>query len=355
MKKTLTVNLGGIVFHIDEDAYALLDKYLANLRIHFGHEEGTDEIMSDFETRISELFNERLQGGFSVITIAYVEEVIGRMGRPEEIFDESANREGAKEGQPTAPTGKARKRLMRDMDDHILGGVASGLAAYFGCDVMAMRLLLIVLLILPIPIPVVLIYIILWMVTPVARTAADKLIMRGESVTLENLGRTVTDSFDRMNDYLHSDKSRTTLQKIGDFIVTFVGILLKIGVFLIAIVMIPALLITSVALLIVAVTLIVVGIESPLFGHQIDIMYQLPEYLPIMGSIAGILLVGIPLVVLTHAFFGTFMKLNPLSSGTKWTLFILWIIALTVSIVTGCMIIGSDAFCGMSGCGEWFR
>lgn len=69
MKKTLTVNLGGTVFHIDEDAYQLLDKYLANLRIHFRKEEGSEEIMNDFEMRISELFNERVRLGHEVITI----------------------------------------------------------------------------------------------------------------------------------------------------------------------------------------------------------------------------------------------------------------------------------------------
>ena len=75
MKKTLTVNLGGTVFHIDEDAYQLLDKYLANLRIHFRKEEGSEEIMNDFEMRISELFNERVRLGYEVITIEHVEEV----------------------------------------------------------------------------------------------------------------------------------------------------------------------------------------------------------------------------------------------------------------------------------------
>lgn len=69
MKKTLTVNLGGTVFHIDEDAYQLLDKYLSNLRIHFRKEEGSDEIMDDFEMRISELLNERIRLGYEVITI----------------------------------------------------------------------------------------------------------------------------------------------------------------------------------------------------------------------------------------------------------------------------------------------
>ena len=75
MKKTLTVNLGGTVFHIDEDAYQLLDKYLSNLRIHFRKEEGSDEIMDDFEMRISELLNERVRLGYEVITIEQVENI----------------------------------------------------------------------------------------------------------------------------------------------------------------------------------------------------------------------------------------------------------------------------------------
>ena len=80
MKKTLTVNLGGTVFHIDEDAYRLLDNYLCNLRLHFRKQEGAEEIVNDIENRISELFAEKLSAGSQVITIADVEEVIARMG-----------------------------------------------------------------------------------------------------------------------------------------------------------------------------------------------------------------------------------------------------------------------------------
>ncbi|MDL2310319.1 PspC family transcriptional regulator, partial [Parabacteroides sp. OttesenSCG-928-B22] len=72
MKKTLTVNLGGTVFHIDEDAYQLLEKYLSNLRIHFQKEEGSDEIMNDFEQRISELLSDRIRLGYEVITLEHV-------------------------------------------------------------------------------------------------------------------------------------------------------------------------------------------------------------------------------------------------------------------------------------------
>lgn len=83
MKKTLTINLGGTVYHIDEDAYHLLDNYLANLRIHFRREEGAEEIVHDMELRISELFADRLNEGKQVITIEDVEEIIARMGKPE--------------------------------------------------------------------------------------------------------------------------------------------------------------------------------------------------------------------------------------------------------------------------------
>jgi phage shock protein PspC (stress-responsive transcriptional regulator) len=341
MKKTLSINLGGIVFNIDEDAYALLDRYLSTLRIHFGREGGTDEIMGDFETRISELFNERLRKGLHVITIEHVEEVIKRMGRPEEIFDGEENQSKTEKNNPPSSTGKTRKRLMRDMDDHILGGVASGIAAYFGCDVTAMRLLLIVLLILPVPATVTLVYVILWLVIPAAKTAADKLIMRGESVNLENLGKTVTDSFDKVNDYINSGKPRTALQKIGDFIVMLVSILLKIGTFLLAIVLIPVLLILIVVYL-AAVAGLIAGGSDFLFGSHNMALYQLPVYVLIIGGVAGVLLLGIPLVALAHAFFGNFVKLNPFSTMAKWVLLMLWIIALIVSIVTGFAIVESN-------------
>ena len=89
MKKTYNINLGGIVFHIDEDAYDLLDKYLSNLRIHFSKEEGAEEIVHDMELRISELFSERLNEKKQVITLTDVEEIIAQMGKPEEFSEDT--------------------------------------------------------------------------------------------------------------------------------------------------------------------------------------------------------------------------------------------------------------------------
>lgn len=92
MKKTLTVNLGGTVYHIDEDAYVLLDNYLNNLRYYFRREEGAEEIVRDIENRIGELFDEYLRNGQQVITVENVEAVIERMGKPEQLDEELRNR-----------------------------------------------------------------------------------------------------------------------------------------------------------------------------------------------------------------------------------------------------------------------
>ena len=159
MKKTLTVNLGGTVFNIDDDAYRLLDNYLSNLKMHFRKEAGADEIVDDIERRISELFAEKLSAGSQVITIADVEEVIARMGKPEdmEAEGESASADsgstsagggyGAGAWNSNTAYGTTRRRLYRNPDDKMLGGVISGMAAYLGWDVTLLRLLLLVILI----------------------------------------------------------------------------------------------------------------------------------------------------------------------------------------------------------------
>lgn len=239
MKKTLTVNLGGTVFNIDEDAYRLLDNYLMNLKAHFRKEAGADEIVDDIERRISELLAEKLDGNRQVITLADVEGVIARMGKPEEMDDadrESEQRAGEGYGPGSwtrsEETVKVRRRLFRDPDNKMLGGVCSGLAAYLGWDTTLVRLLLFVILIFGygtlIPI-----YIVSWIIIPEARTAAEKLSMHGEAVTVENIGKTVTGGFERMadgvNSYMRSDKPRTLLQRIGDGLVTLAGCVFEGG------------------------------------------------------------------------------------------------------------------------------
>lgn len=343
MKKTLTVNLGGTVFHIDEDAYQLLDKYLANLRIHFRKEEGSEEIMNDFEMRISELFNERVRLGHEVITIEHVEEVIKRMGKPEELFDSEDEKDYIREEPKThtfqeEETTGGRKKLMRDPDNRVLGGVASGIAAYMGWDVTAIRLIMIILLFIPYA-PIVILYLILWLVMPLARTAADKLMMRGQSVTLENIGKTVTDGFEKVssnvNDYMSSDKPRSFLQQLADLFVNVVGFILKFLAILIGIILLPPLLLVAFILVVVTFALIAggTGVLYHLSPFGADLLAGTPIPLAIMGCIGVILLIGIPIFALVYAICMQLFKAKPLPNTAKWTLLILWIISVALSVV----------------------
>ena len=229
MKKTFNINLGGIVFHIDEDAYELLDQYLSNLRIHFSKEEGAEENVHDMELRISELFSERLNERNQVITLSDVEEIIAQMGKPEEFSEDTTQDTNSYNKKEE----KGAKRLYRDPDNKVIGGVCSGIAAYFGWDVTIVRIILILL---ALPIftngafivkGIVLFYIIGWIIIPEANTATEKLSMKGMKVNVENIGKTVTDGFEKVNDYVKSEKSRTILQKIGEGIVSIVGFLIK--------------------------------------------------------------------------------------------------------------------------------
>lgn len=346
MKKTLTVNLGGTVFHIDEDAYRLLDNYLSNLKLHFRKQQGADEIVDDMETRISELFGEKLASGAQVITIADVEEIIARMGKPEDMDDTEAGAEAASEPNWTrynAHGNESRgsyRQLYRNPDDKVLGGVASGVAAYFGWDPTIVRLLLVLMLLIPY-FSIVWLYIILWIVIPEARTAAQKLHMRGENVTVENIGKTVTDGFERVSsdvkDFMQSDKPRSFLQKLGDVLVQLLGFLAKAFLVMLAVVFSPVLFVLAIVFvaLIAAAIAVMVGGGAALFGMlpaalEWSPLMEASPALTLAGSISGIVVVGVPLLGLVYAILRQVFNWSPMNAGLKWGLFILWIIAIVV-------------------------
>lgn len=345
MKKTLTVNLGGTVFHIDEDAYRLLDNYLSNLKLHFHKQQGAEEIVTDIENRISELFMEKLNGGSQVITIADVEEVIARVGRPEDFGDAEEEAED-KNNSRTTTAGReyvhVKQRLYRDPDNKMLGGVAAGLAAYFNWDVTWVRILMIVLLFVPYC-PVVIIYIILWIAVPEARTAAEKLSMHGQDVTIENIGKTVTDGFEKVtngvNNYVNSGKPRTFLQKLGDTLVTIAGFFIKACLVIFAVICSPILIvlvIVFVAMIIAAIAVVIGGgavLYEMLPAVDWSPMFMGSPLMTLLGGIGGVMLVSIPLIAIIFAIIRPIFKWTPMPSGLKWTLFILWILALVMFIV----------------------
>jgi phage shock protein PspC (stress-responsive transcriptional regulator) len=175
----MTVNLGGMVYHIDDDAYDKLKIYLDKVRRELNSVEGGEEIYGDIEMRIAELFSEKLKNNKQVITLKEVEEVIEMMGDPEDIS-------GTSKGSGYRSGSHHYKRMYRDSDNRIIGGVCSGLAAYWRIDPTIVRLIFILLAIFGMA--GVLIYLILWIVLPEATTVAQKLEMRGEAVNLSNIG-----------------------------------------------------------------------------------------------------------------------------------------------------------------------
>lgn len=336
MKKTFNINLGGIVFHIDEDAYDLLDKYLSNLRIHFSKEEGAEEIVHDMELRISELFSERLNEKNQVITLKDVEEIIAQMGKPEEFSEDTTQ-----DTSEYIKEEKGPKRLFRDPDNKVIGGVCSGIAAYLGWDVTAVRIIFIALA-LPFILNgslilngVVIAYIIAWIIIPEANTATEKLSMKGMKVNVENIGKTVTDGFEKVNDYVKSDKPRSILHKIGEAIVSVVGFLVKAVLVIAAICFTPVLFILLVvcfSLLMAAIG--VIGSLPAFFYHAMPVVdWSVVTSSPVpttLLAVSGILVIGIPIVGFIHFLMSTFGGWKAMPFAARMTLLVLWLIALGV-------------------------
>ncbi len=187
MKKTLSITLGGRIFAIEEDGYAALDAYLQSLRTHFAQDPSVDELIQDIEYSFGEKFSEKLSKDKPAVTLTDVEAVIGVIGRVEEIASEDQTTHDIPHSSETttATTETAtppKKRLYRNMDDHVIAGVCSGVAAYFGIDPLAIRILAIVLTFAN-GIGL-LIYIVLWIAVPVAETSLQKLEMQGKEPNL---------------------------------------------------------------------------------------------------------------------------------------------------------------------------
>ncbi|MFD2598228.1 PspC domain-containing protein [Sphingobacterium corticis] len=209
MNKTIIININSIVFHIEEDAYEMLRSYMIDIKRHFGRSEESKEILEDIENRIAEMFSERIHSGRKeVIGVEDVNQVIGQMGRVSDfeagiLGDDEAESSGfggeaveeseprkhfeEEEAEPKATAGSASyfaKKLMRDPDDKILGGVASGLGHYFGIESKWVRVIFLSFFLLGGS--GAMLYIVLWLVMPQAGSRADRMAMRGEAPNLEN-------------------------------------------------------------------------------------------------------------------------------------------------------------------------
>ncbi len=201
MKKIININLAGRLIAIEDSAYEILRQYLDSLARYFAREEGGDEIVSDIESRIAELFLNRLKTTHC-ITDEDVQSVKAAMGTPEQ-FDqvEDTSQQQQPANDPSYESIRPRKRLYRDPDSKVLGGVCGGLGAYLNVDPVVFRIIFALLAIGGFGTGI-LVYFILWVVTPEANTAAEKLQMRGERVDVNNIRATVQDEINAAKGHL---------------------------------------------------------------------------------------------------------------------------------------------------------
>jgi len=331
MKKTLKIKIGGVVFNIDEDAYDILKSYLDSLKDHFRSMEEGNEVIDDIEIRIAEIFEQKVGDHKDVITKEDVQDMIDIMGEARDIIDEDTP---SHEGRTTYR--KSGKRFYRDADNAVLGGVCSGLGAYFNVDPLWFRILFLVLIF---AYGAGLVYIILWIVIPKAETATQKLEMRGENVTVQNIEKTIKQeyesvkgNFKKMKDSRAYNSTTSALNEVFHGIGNVILIFLKI-----------ILIIIGIALIFVGFTVLMSFLGALFFSNLLffpDIFdapgFYLPHVLPIFtdpsnvpfAMVALILVVTIPLIALIYGGIKLIFRFKVKDKVIGLIAFIIWFLSL---------------------------
>jgi len=293
MNKTTNIHLAKTLYSLDETAYKKLKSYLDQLALLFNKTDGAKDILEDIEARIAELFTERKVNERYVISVEDIEEVILILGKPEDLIDDENDER--KEGS-TEP-----KKLFRDPDDRFLGGVAGGLGHYFGIDSVWIRLIFLILFFSSVG-GVSPVYVLLWILIPEAKTTADKLKMKGESVNVSNIKKKIKEELDQVSNSVKDidydgmeDKLKKKSKIFLDFILQISKVLIRIlrvtlGVFI--------LFISSFTLLGLLIGTIIGSVFSTFIPYE---MVQLGLSLDIPFMLIGlftILIIGIPFVFL---------------------------------------------------------
>lgn len=335
MNKTVTINLGGIVFHIDEDAYQKLSRYFDAIKRSLNNSSGQDEIIKDIEMRISELLSEKLVSDKHVIGLKEIDEVIAVMGQPEDyIIEDDSKNESAYQAY------KKSKKLYRDKDKGMIGGVAAGLSHYLGIDVVWIRVLLLLFFfgfgtgILA--------YIILWIATPEAITTTEKLEMTGEPVTISSIEKKVREEFDSVSEKFknvdydkYGNQIKTGAERFGNTLSEIITTIFKVFAKFLGVILI----ISGFTVLF----FLFVGIFTLGTGFFIEFPWQefvnagnFTDY-PIWAF--GLLMffaVGVPFFFMTLLGFRLLSpNMKSIGSIAKYTLLALWIIAIAILISIG--------------------
>lgn len=195
MKKLVNVDLGGFPFMMNEDAYLLLSRYISSIEKKYKKSEGFEEITADIETRMAELIQEKK---LDLVNSQHIHELIDVMGRPEDFEEKSEDYTWTASDTESAPLSK---KLYRDTENKLIGGVCAGLAAYFGIkEPLLMRILFLFFVISGVS---VLLYLILWIFIPSAKTAHERLSMKGETVNISSIAQSIEDKIEGLSEKIN--------------------------------------------------------------------------------------------------------------------------------------------------------
>ncbi|MCG8309657.1 MAG: PspC domain-containing protein [Cytophagales bacterium] len=417
MKKNISINISGIIFHIEEDGYDQLKEYLESINRYFSTFEDSLEIIADIETRIAEIFLSKLKDGKQVIAIEDVEALVATMGSIKDFqaaeedtsFKESQSESEDDEKDQGEPIFSKRlyrdnnrkllagvlsgvafyfnidplwmrllyvllffgvwilpsiagflfiayivmwiavpasdelveekkiKKMYRDPDSKVLGGVASGIAAYFGVDVVIIRLLFFATIF--IAGTGLILYIILWIILPEAKTLTDKMEMQGQPVTLSNIESNIKKSLNV------TEGDENVIVKILLFPFRLIAAIFEflsraLGPFMSFLVealrVVFGVLLAIIGISGVLGVLIAAGVLVGLIaGGDLNIMYPLPfeiikNDLAVLPGIALAMALIIPFFYLAILGFIVLMKKQVLNSKAGWSILALWLISIVV-------------------------
>ena len=354
MNKIVTVNIGGIAITIEEDAFDALRDYLKHISNHFKDTENGDEIIADIEYRIGEMLSAKLSERKISIDVADVKGVAQVMGYPADFDDSKAEAVDESQGETTTEntttteneqgkqteTTKARRKLYRDPENKHLGGVIGGLAVYFDLDATILRILwLIAFFAFGLSFWV---YIILWAVIPEAKTASERLEMRGESPTVESIKKNIHEEAKAAYDRVTSPETHRSVSRFTDKVVHLVTSILGVAFKFVGVFAILAIGFALVGLLIGLFTTtsgLVIGRD---FFSADALHFATTSFPGWILRIAGYLIVALPLVYVAILILPSLMDVNKPSKSVRQGLISTWIIAVLVAI--GSILFSSQQF-----------
>jgi len=344
MNKTININLDGLAFQIEEEAYEKLNSYLETIKTRLGANDEAKEVIADIEARIAELFQYKCKG--CTIPLSAVDEIILTIGEPTEIVDEEdadIHTSDEKSGSSYTPPYRGKKSLFRDPDDRVFGGVCAGLGAYFDVDPLVFRIIAVVTTLMSIVVTPI-IYIVLWIAMPQAKTLGQRIEMRG-GITFKKMGDNLKAEYEAVSSKLKDYKNKPNYKhmqnrahKTGDTMANVLhqvlhifGIVLGIGIVIWSVLSIM----TLVGVFAFKDTILGLAVSD---GHHF--LASIPDRVlahmdQVLLSIAVFLLVGIPFLVILYLGLKLIFRFKSHGKIIGMSALILWLSGIVLVFFTG--------------------